>query len=224
MRAYFGRLFRPVGLPALLCAAALLAGCAGVKVGSISPADYLAQRRGDVLTTGELSTSAQEVLRVIGSDADLCRKGGPACRAALADSPGLTDEQRLSALSEVWLQVALAADKGKSEGEAAASPDAAIEAWLETARHAYAYLFFTARKPRDRAEMRAFRLENPCPATGLVQDICPGWHVGYITPLCDNGTDTRTNMRWMTLEDKRFMTAANGKDCSKRKHPLSTLR
>jgi hypothetical protein len=149
MRAHSGRLIRSCGLPALLCAAALLAGCAGVKVGSISPADYLAQRRGDVLTTGELSTSAQEVLRVIGSDADLCRKGGPACRAALADSPGLTDEQRLSALSEVWLQVALAA--GNDKATANSEGDAAIEAWLETARHAYAYLFFTARKPRDRA-------------------------------------------------------------------------
>jgi pimeloyl-ACP methyl ester carboxylesterase len=141
---------RDVSLPAVLLAATLLAGCAGVKVGSISPADYLAQRRGDVLTTGKLSTSAQEVLRVIGSDADLCGKSGPACRAALADSPGLSDEQRLSALSEVWLQVALAADKGASAAEPS-SPDAAIEAWLETARHAYAYLFFTARKPRDRA-------------------------------------------------------------------------
>ena len=137
-------------LPGLLLAAVLLAGCAGVKVGSISPADYLAQRRGDVLTTGTLSTSAQEVLRVIGTDADLCRKDGPACRNALAGSPGLSDEQRLSALSEVWLQVALAADKGGAEA-APSSADAAIEAWLETARHAYAYLFFTARKPRDRA-------------------------------------------------------------------------
>ncbi|MGJ7552377.1 esterase/lipase family protein [Variovorax sp. RB3P1] len=141
---------RAFSLPALLCAAVLLAGCAGVKVGSISPAEYLAQRRGDVLTTGTLSTSAQEVLRVIGTDADLCRKDGPACRNALAGSPGLSDEQRLSALSEVWLQVALAADKGGTAA-APASADAAIEAWLETARHAYAYLFFTARKPRDRA-------------------------------------------------------------------------
>ncbi|WP_418120383.1 esterase/lipase family protein [Variovorax sp. 350MFTsu5.1] len=133
-------------LPALACAAALLAGCAGVTVGSISPAEYLAQRRGDVLTTGRLSTSAQEVLRVIGSDADICRKDGQACRNALADSSGLSDEQRLSALSEVWLQVALAAEKGGGAADAAA-----IEAWFETARHAYAYLFFTARKPRDRA-------------------------------------------------------------------------
>jgi pimeloyl-ACP methyl ester carboxylesterase len=151
------RRMRRLWLPAVWLAvslAALLAGCAGVKVGSISPADYLAQRRGDVLTTGKLSTSAQEVLRVIGSDAELCGKSGPACRAALADSPGLSDEQRLSALSEVWLQVALAADKGASTAESISepsSPDAAIEAWLETARHAYAYLFFTARKPRDRA-------------------------------------------------------------------------
>jgi len=134
---------------ALLCAAVLAAGCAGVKVGSISPAEYLAQRRGDVLTTGKLSTSAQEVLRVIGSDADLCRRDGQACRQALADSAGITDEQRLSALSEVWLQVALSADKGgTSDGPSA---DKAIDAWLETARHAYAYLFFTDRNPRDRA-------------------------------------------------------------------------
>lgn len=139
-------------LAALLCAAALLAGCAGVKVGSISPAEYLAQRRGDVLTTGRLSTSAEEVLRVIGSDAELCGKDGPACRSALADSPGLSDEQRLSALSEVWLQVAIAAEKSGSATPPGSSADtAAIEAWLESARHAYAYLFFTVRKPRDRA-------------------------------------------------------------------------
>jgi triacylglycerol esterase/lipase EstA (alpha/beta hydrolase family) len=143
------RLF--LSLPALLCAALLLTltGCAGVTVGSISPAEYLAQRRGDVLTTGKLSTSTQEVLRVIGSDADLCRDGGQACRRALATSAGLTDEQRLSALSEVWLQVALAASKGNAATDPSAA--ATIEAWLETARHAYAYLFFTARKPRDRA-------------------------------------------------------------------------
>ncbi|SCX65453.1 triacylglycerol lipase [Variovorax sp. EL159] len=140
---------RGFSLPALLCAALLLAGCAGVQVGSISPAEYLAQRRGDVLTTGRLSTSAQEVLRVIGSDADLCLKDGQACRHALADSRGITDEQRLSALSEVWLQVALTEEKSGTATKAPAT--AAIDAWLETARYAYAYLFFTARNPRDRA-------------------------------------------------------------------------
>lgn len=141
---------RFLALPALLCTALLLTGCAGVTVGSISPSEYLAQRRGDVLITGKLSTSAEEVLRVIGSDADQCTTNGQDCRQALADSTGLSDEQRLSALSEVWLQVALAAGKASGAAAGPAAPET-IEAYLESARHAYAYLFFTARKSRDRA-------------------------------------------------------------------------
>ncbi|MDZ4360101.1 MAG: alpha/beta hydrolase, partial [Variovorax sp.] len=125
---------RRIGFPALLLALSLLTGCAGVTVGTISPAEYLAQRRGDVLTTGKLSSSAQEVLRVIGSDADQCRKDGSACRENLASSAGLSDEQRLSALSEVWLQLALAGGDGGSAAQPMA-PEA-IDAWLETARHA----------------------------------------------------------------------------------------
>jgi triacylglycerol esterase/lipase EstA (alpha/beta hydrolase family) len=127
----------------VLLALALLTGCAGVTVSSISPAKYLAERRGDVLTTGRLSETAQEVLRVAGI-AD-CRERPVACRGTLALSEGLSDEQRLSALSELWLEAALAADK------ALGPEDIAVDAWLETARHAYAYLFFTARRPGQRA-------------------------------------------------------------------------
>ncbi|RYF56047.1 MAG: alpha/beta hydrolase, partial [Comamonadaceae bacterium] len=93
--------------PALLLALAwLLTGCAAVSVSTISPADYLAERRGDVLTTGRLSGAAQEVLRVVGI-AD-CREQPAACRQTLAAVAGITDEQRLSALSELWLEHALA--------------------------------------------------------------------------------------------------------------------
>lgn len=81
----------------------LLSGCAGVTVSSVSPNAYLAERRGDVLTTGALSPSAQEVLRVIGSDAEVCQSQDTNCRRLLADATGLTEEQRLSALAEVWL-------------------------------------------------------------------------------------------------------------------------
>jgi pimeloyl-ACP methyl ester carboxylesterase len=133
----------------LLCAAAVLAsGCAGVTVSSISPAEYLAERRGDVLTSGRLSGSAQEVLRVIGVEAATCREKADGCRRELAASAGITDEQRLSALSEIWLESALAAERAAG---ASASDEAALDAWLETARHAYAYLFFTARRPGERA-------------------------------------------------------------------------
>ena len=121
----------------------LLTGCAGVTVSSISPARYLAERRGDVLTTGRLSNAAQEVLRVAGIDD--CRERPVPCRGALGRSDGLSEEQRLSALSELWLEAALAADKSVDQD------DAALDAWLEAARHAYAYLFFTARRPGERA-------------------------------------------------------------------------
>ena len=128
---------------AALLALVLLTGCAGVTVTSISPARYLAERRGDVLTTGRLSETAQEVLRVVGI-AD-CRERPVACRGALGISGGISEEQRLSALAELWLENALAADK------ALAADEIVLDAWLETARHAYAYLFFTARRPGERA-------------------------------------------------------------------------
>jgi hypothetical protein len=128
---------------AALLVLVLLTGCAGVTVTSISPAKYLAERRGDVLTTGRLSETAQEVLRVVGI-AD-CRERPVACRGALGISGGISEEQRLSALAELWLENALAADK------ALAADEVVLDAWLETARHAYAYLFFTARKPGERA-------------------------------------------------------------------------
>ncbi|CDG82923.1 esterase/lipase family protein [Janthinobacterium agaricidamnosum] len=130
----------------LMLALLLLSGCAAVKVESISPADYLQQRRGDILTTGKLSSSAQEVLRVIGSEPEACAGNAPACRGELARSDGLSDEQRLSALAELWLGSALAAER-----DSAPDSDATLNAWLETARHAYAYLFFTARTPGQRA-------------------------------------------------------------------------
>lgn len=132
---------------ALLLCSLLLAGCAGVKVGSIQPADYLSQRRSDVLTSGELSPATQETLRVMGQDLKPCLADAPACRLLVADSGGLSDEQRLSALAELWTQQALALQQESPRQRT--TPE--IDAWLEAARHAYAYLFFTPRKPAERA-------------------------------------------------------------------------
>ncbi|WP_311222933.1 MULTISPECIES: alpha/beta fold hydrolase [unclassified Acidovorax] len=134
---------------ALAAVAALLAGCAGVQVDSISTADYLRQRRSDVLTTGELSPAAREVLRVVGLDETLCERDAPACRETLRQSPGITDEQRLATLAEVWLD---AAQAGARAAATDAPPlDVQIGLWLEAARHAYAYLFFSDRAPSERA-------------------------------------------------------------------------
>ena len=138
----FDRLPRPLLwlLPACL---ALLTGCAGVKVSSIQPSDYLAQRRADVLTSGQLSPATRESLRVMGSEAKPCLANAADCRTALRSSPGLSDEQRLSALAELWAKQAMDLEREQ--------PVQAISAWLESARYAWAYLFFTDRAPTARA-------------------------------------------------------------------------
>ena len=126
-----------------------MSGCAGVKVRSVSPADQSSLRRGYVLTTGKLSASSQEVLRVVGFDVASCQKDAENCREILHTSGGLTDEQRLSTLAELRLQVALTKDKNLNRHKN--NQRIAVADWLETARYAYAYLFFTERKPGERA-------------------------------------------------------------------------
>lgn len=72
-----------------------------------------------------------------------------------------------------------------------------------------------ARIPRDRAEVRAFRSEYVCPATGLHRGACPGFHVDHIIPLCAGGPDKRANMQWISKEDHRFKTYVDVRECRK---------
>lgn len=128
--------------------ALLLTGCAGVKVGSISPADYLQAKRGDILTTGQLSTATQEALRVIGTQNDSCRREPHSCQKLLTATSGLTQEQQLAALSELWIDVALSQAKADPN---MASDGNVIANWLEAARFAYAYLFYVPHDPVARS-------------------------------------------------------------------------
>ena len=125
------------------CCLVLLTGCAGVKVSSIQPSDYLAQRRADVLTSGQLSEATRESLRVIGSDAKPCLADESRCRNEVFGALGLSDEQRLSALAELWTKQAMEQESQQ--------PAEAISAWIEAARYSWAYLFFTGRDPAKRA-------------------------------------------------------------------------
>ncbi len=59
-------------LPTLL----LLAACAGVRVSALDTQDYMAQRRGDVLTTGRLSASVGSPCRSPASSG--CLRGSAA--------------------------------------------------------------------------------------------------------------------------------------------------
>ncbi|KLI99970.1 hypothetical protein WQ56_11015 [Luteimonas sp. FCS-9] len=136
-----------------------LGGCAilrefgpSVAVAPMTPGETIALQRGDILTTGRLSAATAQTIRVAGLDADACAQPSVDCIRALPDVDGIADERRLSAMSELWLQQALALPR--PEAGAAVDPataDARLQALLEAARHAYAYLFHTARTPGERA-------------------------------------------------------------------------
>jgi len=131
-------------LVVLLC----LNACAMVGVSRIKPHDYVTERRADTLGSGRLSDGSVQSLNVVALNADTCARDFSDCTDTLAHSPGLTDEQRLSALSELWMARAIRIDPAK---HGVPMEDAALDAYLQSARYAYAYLFYTARQPSERA-------------------------------------------------------------------------
>ncbi|MEP6899608.1 MAG: alpha/beta fold hydrolase, partial [Rhodanobacter sp.] len=137
-----------IGRSALLAASLCLGACAMVGVSSIKPHDYVTERRADTLGNGRLSDGSTQALNVVALTADLCVRDFSDCSQTLAGSAGLTDEQRLSTLSELWMARALRIDPAKS---GVPMEDVALNAYLQSARFAYAYLFYTARQPSERA-------------------------------------------------------------------------
>lgn len=138
-------------VPLLAATLLLSSGCAMVKIKQVTPADYAMLKRDDILNSGRLSALSQESLSVIGLTAAQCAKDLPACRQTVASIDGLQTEQRLSTLAELWMQQALALTPKAKVGETTPLSDAALDAWLETARYSYAYLFFSGRTPAERA-------------------------------------------------------------------------
>ena len=130
----------------LFATALLAAGCSMVGVKHITPKEYVAQRRSDVLNTRALSDSTVQTLNVVALSRDGCAADFPHCTQTILYSNGLDDERRLSALSELWLAYGLQqTDKNTPVS------DRALNAYLQSARYAYAYLFYTARDPGERA-------------------------------------------------------------------------
>lgn len=131
--------------------AALLTGCStfrpAVTTRAITPGEYLALKRGDVLTTGRLSGATRETINVAGLFDDQCVEDAKACIGALSSSAGVTEERRQSALAELWAARALSLQLQ----DATSGSDTLFDAWMETARRSYAYLFFTERRGGDRA-------------------------------------------------------------------------
>ncbi|MEX3686582.1 esterase/lipase family protein [Paraburkholderia sp. BR14263] len=130
-----------------LLAAALLCGCAMVRVNSLGPQQYFAMRRGDILSTGQLSAATQATLRVAALDESSCQSAPQACIDTIATVGGLSTGQRLACLAELSLQMAL------EQTPPAGTPwtDTQFDSWLKTARYAYAFLFLGQRTAGERA-------------------------------------------------------------------------
>ncbi|MCP3716642.1 triacylglycerol lipase [Paraburkholderia sp. CNPSo 3281] len=130
-----------------LVVAALLCGCAMVRVNSLGPQQYFAMRRGDILSTGQLSAATQATLRVAALDESSCQSAPQACIDTIATVGGLSTGQRLACLAELSLQMAL------EQTPPAGAPwtDAQFDSWLKTARYAYAFLFLGQRTAGERA-------------------------------------------------------------------------
>lgn len=79
-------------------------------------------------------------------------------------------------------------------------------------------------QPRDRKQVRAFRADHPCPATGKTRGACPGWHVDHIRPLCMGGEDHPRNMQWITREDHAFKTRVDVRECRRMKATAPQVR
>jgi len=119
-----------------------------VGVSNVKPHDFANEQRADVIGAGRLSDSTVQSLNVVALDDDSCREAFSACVDTIGHSTGLNDEQRLSTLSELWLDRAIATDRAR-HGEPM-SP-VTLDAYLQSARYSYAYLFHTARPPSARA-------------------------------------------------------------------------
>ncbi|CAM3334704.1 esterase/lipase family protein [Thalassospira profundimaris] len=132
-----------------ICAPLLwLAGCTGVTVGKISSSDYLADRRNDILTTGRLGQQSVSTLIRIGFRTQYqCTNYIDACRNRVSESDQVSDEERLSLLSELWVYDAIHSE----ETEPGVDKSILVDKWLNAARSAYGYLFFTQRDPEERA-------------------------------------------------------------------------
>ena len=56
----------------------------------------------------------------------------------------------------------------------------------------------TNKNGRSGRQKRIFRDSNPCPSTGKTRGPCPGYHVDHRTALSCGGSDTPSNMQWLS--------------------------
>ncbi len=65
---------------------------------------------------------------------------------------------------------------------------------------------------RSTTAIKYFRLQNPCPSTGLTTGACPDHSIDHPRPLAKCGCDHPTNMQWL----KNSIKNCAGTECKDR--------
>jgi pimeloyl-ACP methyl ester carboxylesterase len=130
-----------------LLASGLLSGCAMVTVSTQGPQQYIAMRRGDILSTGRLSAATRDTLHSAALDENSCQRDPLNCINTISTVGTINTDRRLSSLAELSLQMAIT----HTPANATEWSDAQFDLWLRTARFAYAFLFLGQRTAGERA-------------------------------------------------------------------------
>ena len=94
-----------------------------------------------------------------------------------------------------------------------------MTAWSKAAGLAALLLLAScATHARSAAQVYRFKQMEPCPATGQSKGPCPGWQVDHIIPLCAGGDDKLWNMQWLSVDDHRFKTFVDVRECLRKRH------
>ncbi|RZF29724.1 alpha/beta hydrolase [Paraburkholderia sp. UYCP14C] len=128
-------------------ASGFLSGCAMVTVSSQGPAQYIAMRRGDILSTGRLSAATRDTLHSAALDESTCQREPLDCINTISTVGGINTDRRLASLAELSLQMAIT----NTPANATEWSDAQFDLWLRAARFSYAFLFLGERTAGERA-------------------------------------------------------------------------
>jgi len=164
-----------------------------VTVSSLGPEQYIAMRRGDILSTGRLSAATRDTLNVAALDERTCQREPLECINTISTIGGIGTDRRLASLAELSLQMAI----DNTPANATEWSNAQFDLWLRAARFAYAFLFLGQRSASERAfEDRQTQVRDYY--NYAVQEIARALfvHGAFDTDVLNGDTQTKVIAGW----------------------------
>lgn len=67
---------------------------------------------------------------------------------------------------------------------------------------------------RSSAAKSEFKREYPCPSTGKSSGGCSGYQIDHRQPLAAGGSDHKSNMQWLTVDQHKAKTKWERRSCT----------